>query len=127
MQVRPDCNKVTDTIKTIVNKSGIRGMTRGLGVTICREVPAFGLYFSSYEILVGLQKNNTAWVFAAGGFAGIISWIFTYPIDVVKSRLQADNFGLNSKYANAMQCLKSSVATDGVIGLFRGLGSTVIR
>ena len=70
MQVRPECSKVSDTIKSIVERAGLRGMARGLGITICREVPAFGLYFSSYELLVQARKNNTAWVFAAGGFAG---------------------------------------------------------
>ena len=128
MQVRPECNKVSDTIKSIVDKSGIKGMTRGLGVTVCREVPAFGLYFSSYEVLVNAKKDNTAWVFAAGGFSGIISWVFTYPIDVVKSKLQADTFGATTKYSgNAMQCLKATVATEGMATMFRGMGSTVIR
>ena len=98
MQVRPDCNKMSETVKMITDKVGYKGLARGLGITVCREVPAFGLYFSSYEILVNMYKNSTAWVFFAGGIAGINSWIFTYPIDVLKSRLQADTFGPGAQY-----------------------------
>jgi solute carrier family 25 carnitine/acylcarnitine transporter 20/29 len=127
MQVRDDCNKVSDTIRSIVRHSGIKSLARGLGITVCREVPAFGLYFSSYEILVRQKKNYTAWVFTSGGLAGIISWVFTYPIDVVKTKLQADTFGASSKYRNAFQCLKASMNSDGFKVLYRGMGSTVIR
>ena len=106
-------------------------MVRGLGITICREVPAFGLYFSSYEVLVnagkGRWKNSTPWVFASGGLAGIVSWVFTYPIDVLKSRIQADHFGSAAQYRSTMQCLRASIASDGFGVLFRGMGSTVIR
>ena len=110
-----------------MERSGLKGLSRGLGLTIMREVPAFGLYFSSYEILVKAKKNSTAWVFAAGGFSGIISWIFTYPIDVVKSRIQADNFGKAAQYKNTLQCIRTSVASDGFGVLFRGMNSTIIR
>lgn len=127
MQVRPDCNKVSETVRSIMDKAGLKGMCRGLGITVCREVPAFGLYFSSYELMVNAKKDSTLWVFTAGGISGIISWVFTYPIDVVKSRLQADSFGQATKYSTAMHCLKQSVAADGFNVLFRGMGSTVIR
>lgn len=35
--------------RDIVNSHGIRGLGRGLGLTIAREVPAFGAYFLGYE------------------------------------------------------------------------------
>ena len=129
MQVRPECNKVSDTIKSIVDKAGYRGLTRGLGITICREVPAFGIVFSSYEWMVkmGGGKDNNLLVFTAGGISGIFSWVFTYPIDVIKSRLQADNFGKTAKYHGIMQCLKLSVQSEGWASMMRGMGSTVIR
>jgi hypothetical protein len=36
------------------------------------------------------RENNTFWVFTAGGISGILSWIFTYPQDVIKSRIQVN-------------------------------------
>ena len=56
------------------------------------------LYFSSYEYMVRLKKDSAAWVFTVGGLSGIISWIFTYPIDMVKTRLQADTIGAGLEF-----------------------------
>ena len=41
-----------DVIKEIVQKTGIRGLTKGMGLTIIREVPGCAIYFGSYEMLV---------------------------------------------------------------------------
>ncbi|KAK0169171.1 hypothetical protein PV327_011734 [Microctonus hyperodae] len=60
----------------------------------------------------------------AGGLSGIVSWVFTYPIDVIKSRLQADK---NSRYVGAIDCLKKSLNEEGVRCLFKGLNSTILR
>ena len=59
--------------------------------------------------------------------AGILSWIFTYPQDVLKSRLQADGFGTAQKYLNTRHCLQCSIQAEGYGFLMRGVGSTVIR
>jgi len=34
------------------------------------------------------QPISTIHMMAAGGFAGVFSWLLTYPIDFLKSRLQ---------------------------------------
>lgn len=70
----------------------MRGIFRGLNITITREIPAFGLYFGTYEAMTrredATQPLGTFHMLMAGGFAGVFSWLFTYPIDFVKSRLQ---------------------------------------
>ena len=48
MQVRPECTKVSDTVKSIVERAGYKGLLRGLGTTIVREVPAVGIYSGSW-------------------------------------------------------------------------------
>jgi hypothetical protein len=45
-------------------------------------------------------------VIMGGGVAGVVSWIVTYPQDVVKSRLQADSFGPDRKYQGPLHCIK---------------------
>jgi len=127
MQVRPECNKVSDTVKSIVERAGYKGLLRGLGTTIVREVPAVGIYFSSFEVFSKLRQDSEAWIFVSGGLAGIASWVFTYPQDVVKSRLQADAFGKDASYRGPWHCFKASLAAEGPKMLFRGMGSTVIR
>ncbi|XP_044586764.1 mitochondrial basic amino acids transporter isoform X2 [Cotesia glomerata] len=116
----------------ILRQKGIRGVFTGFWVTVVREVPSLGLYFSTYELLTRniyfnfANKNEitTFHMLMAGGFAGIGSWLFTYPIDVIKSRIQADQ---NGRYKGSIDCLKKSVREDGVKCLFRGLNSTILR
>jgi len=100
---------------------------RGFGITVLREVPAFGIYFGSYEVMIRNFGESTPVVLMAGGMAGIFSWIFTYPQDVIKSRLQADGFGSNQQYSGTRHCLQASLQAEGYGCLSRGIGSTVIR
>lgn len=63
-----------------------------------------------------------------GGFAGVIGATITFPIDIVKTRLQSQV--LNAKgmmpYSGPIDCFRQIVAKDGSAGLFRGLRPTLI-
>lgn len=81
-----------DCTNQIWRSEGLRGVYRGMGITVAREIPAFSVYFASYEAMTRQRDPNqpigTLHMMAAGGFAGVFSWLFTYPIDLIKSRLQ---------------------------------------
>jgi solute carrier family 25 carnitine/acylcarnitine transporter 20/29 len=64
----------------------------------------------------------------AGALAGISGWLVIYPLDVIKSRLQADALspGLN-KYASMTDCFRVSYRQGGVRSLYSGLGFTLLR
>ena len=57
-----------------------------------------GTYFGSYEYGMRLsspdgQTSGDAPIYAAffnGGFAGMLSWLLTYPLDYVKTLIQSD-------------------------------------
>lgn len=72
------------------------------------------------------EPPSTLAVLGAGGIGGILSWIFTYPIDVIKSRLQADQLD-NGRYRGGIDCLKKTVQSEGIQCLGRGIGSAIIR
>ena len=57
--------------------------------------------------------DSTAVVVTAGGIAGILSWLVSFPQDVIKSRLQADSFGANQKYRGPLHCLQTSWRNEG--------------
>lgn len=59
-------------------------------MTVTRDTPSCGIYFAAYEATKeclarrwGLGEQASA--FGAGGFAGAVSWLVIYPLDVVKS------------------------------------------
>ena len=81
-------------IAELVSRDGVGGLAfRGLGATILREMPACTLYFVTYDLskaalLASGALSRTASLLLAGAFAGAMSWVPVYPIDVVKTQIQ---------------------------------------
>ena len=63
-------------------------MYRGLGYSIARESPAMALYFHIYHKLK--DEHNISPLFA-GAATGLFGWIVTYPVDVIKTRIQSNS------------------------------------
>ncbi|MED6133930.1 Mitochondrial arginine transporter bac2 [Stylosanthes scabra] len=120
--------------KNILKTEGFCGIYRGLSITMLRDAPAYGLYFWTYEyarelLHPGCRKSseeslNTMLV--SGGLAGVSSWIFSYPLDVIKTRIQSQTPHC-SKYNGILDCLQKSIKEEGYFVLWRGLGTAVAR
>ncbi|CAL4165745.1 unnamed protein product [Meganyctiphanes norvegica] len=125
-------NSPMDCLRKIVTTEGTRGLFRGQAITLMRDVPGFASYFISYEWMVRTfggceEEASTLVILGAGGMAGVVSWVLTYPIDFVKSRIQADGVGGINQYKGIIHCLQKSVAEDGWGCLTKGLNSAIIR
>jgi solute carrier family 25 (mitochondrial carnitine/acylcarnitine transporter), member 20/29 len=119
-----------DTARGILKREGLRGMYRGLTVTALRDAPAHGVYFCTYEyarerLRPAEDDESLATMLVAGGLAGVASWVGSYPLDVVKSRLQAQTSSL--RYRGVVDCFRKSVREEGLPVLWRGLGTAVAR
>ena len=71
--------------------------------------------------------ESQATFIAAGGIAGIFSWLVSFPQDVIKTRLQADHFGSKQKYKSGWHCLHEGMKEKGPRFLFRGIGATFMH
>jgi solute carrier family 25 (mitochondrial carnitine/acylcarnitine transporter), member 20/29 len=58
----------------------------GISATIFRESLGMSIYFGGYHYLINKEISP----FLSGGIVGSLSWLFTYPIDVIKTRLQSE-------------------------------------
>lgn len=78
---------------------------------------------------VGFWKF-TAGNLAAGGSAGATSLLFVYPLDVVRTRLAADVGRLGQptrrEFRGIGDCLGKILRSDGMAGLYRGFGVSVV-
>jgi solute carrier family 25 carnitine/acylcarnitine transporter 20/29 len=61
---------------------------KNIELTILRESIAYSIYFGSYDYL---KNTHHLHPLISGGSAGALSWIFTYPIDILSTRLKSNN------------------------------------
>lgn len=118
-----------DAALSLVKQNGIGCLSRGYLATVLRDCPAFGIYFASYDWLARtmskdgkMESLTTPQLLCAGGGAGMLSWLFNYPTDVVKTRFQACN-----SYTSYWDCIVKTYAENGWRSFFVGLNSTLIR
>ena len=93
-------------LASILRAEGVRGLARGLGPTLARDVPFSSLYLAFYDLLKKKVRSPSlltpppqshSWVpgwspeavhMASGLGAGLLASLVTQPADVVKTRLQ---------------------------------------
>ena len=48
----------------------------------------------------------------------------TYPVDIVKSKQQAD---ISGEFSSAFDCIRKTQSREGVRGFYRGISTTLVR
>ena len=121
-----------DCIQSVYHHHGICGWFRRITPTILQEIPGFATYIASYEYMCNKFKPadqdlpSVPVMLAAGGVAGMISWVCNIPLDVVKSRMQSDDLN-NPKYRNMLDCFVKSYKVEGWRVFWKGLPVICIR
>lgn len=124
-----------DVIKKLYNRGGVRLLFKGLGATELREGIGSGSYFLTYEGLVQRQMKKEgktrqqleSWKLCTfGGLAGYTMWLSIYPIDVLKSNMQADSY-MNPKFGSYSQAARYIFQKFGARGFFKGIVPTLLR
>ena len=72
------------THKQVFNKYELK-IPRGFPITFLRENIALNIYFNSYNYF-----EPSYGTFLSGGLAGSFSWLFSYPFDTIKTRVQSN-------------------------------------
>lgn len=123
-----------DVAKQVLrSEGGIRGLYKGFCPTLAREIPGCATIFGVYEALKQYIAGGTdtsrlgrGSLMLAGGLAGGAYWVAVYPVDVVKSVIQIDDYK-NPKYSGAIDASKKILRTEGIGGLFKGFGPAMVR
>ena len=123
----------------IASMHGIRGMFQGFGATLLRAVPGGAAFFGSYEgvkLYMTPQSSDsnkdcelsTAAILTAGSVAGVNFWLFTYPADVIKSRIQTDDPDPRKRrYRGVVDCARQIYREGGLRAFTQGLGPCMLR
>ncbi|POS73660.1 hypothetical protein DHEL01_v207946 [Diaporthe helianthi] len=153
------------TRRVLWAEGGVRGLYFGGTVTALRDSVGYGFYFWSYELTTrwmtrisrehegasissgsSLTGSETAKVLLCGGLAGIVTWVSIFPLDVIKTRVQAQVLSvpntiavvtgetsplLRSKPARkrlgAIEVARDAYREGGLRVFFRGLAVCSVR
>eukprot|EP00045_Choanoeca_perplexa_P021665 m.7011 g.7011 ORF g.7011 m.7011 type:complete len:290 (+) comp8673_c0_seq1:45-914(+) len=122
-------------LRKLIRQHGVRSLFRGAGVTALRDSPSFGAYFVIYEwfrrrISPANESEMTLPVFMgsvfSGGMAGVLSWLVVYPLDVIKTHLQAQDFA-KPRYKSSLDCARQLVRANGLSVFTKGLSACLVR
>ncbi|KAF5748498.1 putative Grave disease carrier protein [Tripterygium wilfordii] len=131
------------SIKKISQTEGIMGFYRGNGASVARIVPYAALHYMTYEqyrrwIILTFPDVGRGPVLdlVAGSFAGGTAVLFTYPLDLVRTKLAyqvVDSAKINIKgvvgtehvYRGIVDCFSRTFKESGLRGLYRGVAPSL--
>jgi len=122
--------------RSILSNHGIQGLYRGFISTCFRQSLGFSVYFSSYNTIKDHLRYHLGaehvWLSSilAGGVSGSFSWSVVYPLDYIKSRIQAiplSTTTISRTELSIWSVAKNTIQQQGWKSLYRGLGITVLR
>jgi solute carrier family 25 (mitochondrial carnitine/acylcarnitine transporter), member 20/29 len=93
--------------KRILKEHGLSKLYLGFVPTVIRECVGLGCYFGIYDALIKHftheGKVNLLGSLLSGAAAGVGFWTFIYPIDYVKTVMQADSL-TTPQYKGMLNC-----------------------
>lgn len=121
---------VLRALRTIYHLEGLLGYYRGNGALMLRVFPYGALQFVSYEqykkVFTPLCDNCAASKLISGSLAGMTACTFTYPLDVVRSRL-AFQVADEQIYCGVCHAIRQIFTTEGGFrALYRGFTATAV-
>ncbi len=102
----------------------LKNIYKGFIPTVCRETPGFGIYFTTYNYLNNNYNYDNSYFknFCFGGLSGLFAWIFIYPSDLVKTKLQDNNNKQNIK-----EIVTDIYKKNGFRGFYKGFHFAAAR
>lgn len=118
--------------RTVIAEQGIQGLFVGLGPTAVRQGSAQAIRFALYDEVKALivekdHKPSALQSLAAGMVTGTISAMVNQPIDMAKSRIQAQVKGGENMYSSSVNCLVKTLKEEGLASWYRGAAPRVLR
>lgn len=116
-------------------EGGIRALYKGCVPTSLGVAPYVGINFAAYEALRKRLADeegeiSTLRKLSCGALAGSISQTLTYPLDVLRRRMQVSGMkdsrlGYSDK--SAWGAVRTIVMSEGIFGLYRGIVPNLLK
>ncbi|CAN8254612.1 unnamed protein product [Cochlearia groenlandica] len=120
---------VGHAFRTICKEEGFWGLYKGLGATLLGVGPSLAISFSAFDSLKTLwlshRPNDSQGIvsLSCGSLSGIASSTVTFPLDLVRRRMQLEGAGGRARVYNTglFGTFKHIFKTEGMRGLYRGI------
>lgn len=133
-------NAVDCLVKT-VRDEGIAGLFKGVGSPLAGQAFMSAFKFFYYGQVRNFIAGRSDWkpedlsikqYFAAGAITGFFNTFLDSPVDLFKSKLQAQKKTGSyapgeSQYKNVFDCARQIISKYGLRGVYQGLGPTFLR
>ncbi|KAG9453074.1 hypothetical protein H6P81_005978 [Aristolochia fimbriata] len=120
---------ISHTLYTICRDEGIKGLYKGLGATLLGVGPSIAISFSVYETLRSSWQSrrphdsSVLVSLACGSLSGIASSTATFPLDLVRRRMQLEGAGGRARVykSGLLGTFQHIIRSEGFRGLYRGI------
>ena len=134
--------------KEVIKTKGVAGLYRGFGTVVVGTVPIRAVYLSVLEITKARARDACVALdlppmahgladAAGGAVASSCSQILVVPVDVLSQRQMVQGVSVRARdgtggtkeligYRNGAHALKETLRKEGVRGLYRGFGASVM-
>eukprot|EP00359_Climacostomum_virens_P001360 CAMPEP_0204897458 /NCGR_PEP_ID=MMETSP1397-20131031/751_1 /ASSEMBLY_ACC=CAM_ASM_000891 /TAXON_ID=49980 /ORGANISM="Climacostomum Climacostomum virens, Strain Stock W-24" /LENGTH=303 /DNA_ID=CAMNT_0052065217 /DNA_START=1999 /DNA_END=2910 /DNA_ORIENTATION=+ len=128
---------LVDCFVRVNSEQGFSSFWRGNFANVVRYFPTQALNFAFKDSIKrafpSYNPKTDFWRFfasnmASGGAAGAMSLLFVYPLDFARTRLATDvgKTVADREFSGLTDCLLKVAKSDGVVGLYRGFGISVV-
>eukprot|EP01012_Entosiphon_sulcatum_P015033 TRINITY_DN20059_c0_g1_i1.p1 TRINITY_DN20059_c0_g1~~TRINITY_DN20059_c0_g1_i1.p1 ORF type:complete len:684 (+),score=73.42 TRINITY_DN20059_c0_g1_i1:81-2132(+) len=134
--LNPKYSSYSHGFREILRTEGARSLFAGLWPTLLGIMPYAGLSFAIFETMKSYAQSlrpgqdiPTVALLTAGGFAGLVAQTATYPLHVVRRRMQvAERHHSQPQYATVMGAMRRIYQEEGIKGgLYKGLSLTWMK
>ncbi|XVF20839.1 hypothetical protein REPUB_Repub12eG0037500 [Reevesia pubescens] len=125
-------------VRGILKTDGIPGLYRGFGTVITGAIPARVIFLTTLEttkvaafrMVEPFKFSEPTQAAIANGIAGMTGSLFSQavfvPIDVISQKLMVQGYSGHAKYKGGLDVARKVLKFDGIRGLYRGFGLSVM-
>jgi solute carrier family 25 (mitochondrial carnitine/acylcarnitine transporter), member 20/29 len=136
-ELKPEFNGIVDCFKKVMKANGILGAYQGFLPHVLRNIPGGALHLGTFEYLrnkfaeernIPVTQLPMSLVMLAGSIGGVLFWITTFPLDVVKSAIQGDSpFKEKKRFNGISDAISQLYKEGGYKRFFKGLSPCMLR
>ncbi len=117
-----------DAAFKIARGHGLSRIYKGYLPTLGRDGLGYTVYFSYYKKAMEdvPSGKRLSWSILHGGTAGLLFWLATYPLDVVKSKMQNDSVS-RPAIPTMRHAARAIFAQGGLAAFYRGYSVVIVR